>query len=331
MSGSYALSLAAGIVLGLLFRAMSISAERKKEVTSWADFVTIRIVLPIHVLLSTQVSTEFPASLFIALGIGALLPLVTYAAGRALTVMGTSSAATSLPLVGATFGGGNRGILLLSLLLAFHVAPEFQARTASEPTLYDFFAVMDLAYFITFLAVVPPIHYATTGIESLRAQSLVAQVLSAAIVLASFALALFGAKLLEAAFWGDTRSYLGLFVTTVCTALVLVHAKFEFSPNVFKGIVHVLTARFFAICGLLLAAALITERAAELLLIAISLGIFLIVPPSSYAPSIIGRYQGQTEVEDAATLALTWNIVYLVVVAGVLLGGIVRVLTTLAA
>jgi len=304
----------------------------KKDIAGWADFLAIRVLLPTHVMLSTQVMDGLPTNLLAALVIGAAMPLICYATGRWLSKLVQSAVPSSLPLVGATFGGGNRGILLISLLMAFHVAPEFHSQARQQPTILDFFVVMDLAYFLVFLAVVPPLHYVTTAVDSLKAQSLLAQAVSSAIVIFSFGLAFVGFKLLQAEAWVDARYFLGVLVTVICTALVIVHARFEVSLQVFRQVATVFAARALAIAALGIAgwvwAAPDTVTATHLL---IALSVFLLVPPSSYAPSIIGRYEPDDQVEQAATLAVTWNVMYLILVGGVLFAGVIRLATSSAA
>jgi hypothetical protein len=333
IGSTYIIALLVGLVAGVILRWRVPDSNVRRNLTLPIDKITIRILLPCHIVLTTQLIDKIPTSLWMVAGMGCFLPVLTYFVCRSLFGRSNRGYFDALPLVAASFGGGNRGVLFLAVLIAFHIPSSFLVGAAGRPTLYDHFALMDLYYFIVFTAALPHFHYRIIGGSTLATTEAYWLAVSTILTLTGPFLAAFDIHLFSSPSWLNVRTDLSIIVTISSTMTVVSQASFEFASSAFRQIGIVLLSRLVPLSAYAaIAVAAICwfhfDTMVELSLIIIPLGVFLLVPPSSYVVPLISQYD-KDDAAKAASLAFTWNILYLILVSGAVLAGLVRVMTTL--
>ncbi len=305
-------SIFGGFVVGAALRWAQGSAIASQTWVKLADRIVIFCVVPLHVALTLRiVDTSGQDSLKIAAALGALLPLLTYLAVSSIASRETPH---SLALTGASFGGGNRGVWLVSLVSL--VAPEF-ANVGGNATLLDHFAVMDYAYFFVFCNALVLLHF---GKSELLPWQIIPLLATAAYTFASSFLGIDLGSYVSEGCAKAMRYGLGVALAAATTMLVMLRIEFRWSLAVIQDLATVFVARaavLLAFLGAILASpslGWLGRSNIELLLI--PLGVFLIVPPSSYIGSFVSSNDSEAEASRITTLAGFWSILFYAFVAG---------------
>jgi len=317
--------LAAGFGIGLV---LAWNRRRISEFSLWIKhgerFVVFGL-LPLHLGLTQQVYSNSPdpitgdvyEAFIVAAIFGAALPVLVYAVAQRIM---PASYIPSFPLAAASFGGGNRGVILISVLALLAPVKDVipvdivPSQTSASITVLDQFIVMDYAYFLV-LAVIAPVHFFKKGMP-FRSGPLGWHVLAAAIAIAFILASPVGKGHISHtdALW--LRAELGHLLALLSTALVFAQMSLP-SPKAFVGEVFTIVAAravvLAAFCGVaycMYAWSLISRL--EMISLGIPFVIFLLLPPSSYIGPLVAEYGASEEALELNRINGLWNLlVYL--------------------
>jgi hypothetical protein len=269
------------------------------------------------------------SNLGLAAAFGAYLPLLVLVFA---TFFGLGKKYMHAPLAAASFGGGNRGVFLITIAAAIAAGSEnsllsgvFSTSDDDAPVL-DYFVVMDFAYFFVFSMILAPSplpggvagHSAWILLRKLS-KPLVAVTV---VVVLTFLIPKSTLTPEVAGIWRDHLSW-GLAVTA--TAIMVARFKGDLSFQMLFLVFGMLAARLSALIffGLIALVAYkvgnIEWKNFEKILFVFA--VFWLVPPSSYISSFIGTKSDSSDVDDINRINGLWNLLFY-------LGAIVAVAST---
>lgn len=313
--------LAAGFGIGLV---VAWNRRRMSEFSLWikrGERFVVFCLLPLHLGLTQQVYSNSPdpiagdvyeAFVFAAI-FGAALPILVYGVARRIMPV---SYIPSLPLAAASFGGGNRGVILISVLALLAPVKDVipvdivSSQSSASITVLDQFIVMDYAYFLV-LAVIAPVHFLSKG-GPFRSGPLGWHVLAAAIAIALIVASPVGKGHVSHADALWFRAELGHWLALLSTALVFAQMSLP-SPKAFVGEVFtifaaraIVLAVFFGAAYCMYAWSLISLL--EMISLGIPFVIFLLLPPSSYIGPLVAEYGATEEAAELNRINGLWNL-----------------------
>ena len=333
-----------GLVVGFAVRViLSHPAVGNREafrdaVYDWGTLVALRILLPIHVFLTTAMISHDKLFKLAAMPVfGVAVCLLVYMCSRLLQLFSrVGMTYPHSPYLATTFGGGNRGIMMIFAIVAF--AP---AGVPKEDlmTLIDSFALLDTGYFLFFLIVIRPLLaldvHAIRSDEKESKNSLmweVVPIVACGVIGACFNF--IGKEALERTFGSETlrdtlqlaREWCSYAMATVAMSMISLVINLDLKLRTLRNLfVTIFLARLlgFSILLAILVATMVTFGIALTVfhpILHIPLAVLFICPPSSLADKMMRQDGANIEtVRLAATLSGTWNICFFVI-AYVVLG-----------
>jgi hypothetical protein len=315
MQVDYVLVLTIGIALGFLLLAAQSSRLLSSDHLKIVDESIIYGFLPAHVALTQAVLGEKMTNLALAAAFGAYLPLLVLLFA---TYFHLGRQYVYAPLAAASFGGGNRGVFLITIAMLIAAGSEGSwlarvlAPTDDDAPLLDYFVVMDFAYFFVFSMILAPTPL-PGGVVGHSARLLLKKLFKPMIaisIVVGFAFLVPKSSLTpDAASWW--RGHLSTGLALTATAIMVARYKSGLSIQLLWLVFGMLAARmsallvFGAIAFLAYEMGNIEWRMFEKLLLVFL--VFLLVPPSSYISSFIGTESKVSDVDDINRVNMLWN------------------------
>ena len=325
-----------GVVIALALRGIgSRLAESREEFREAAydlgTLVALRIILPIHVLLTTAIVNHDKLGKLVAMPVlGGMVCLLVFLFSKLMQLLpAIEGTYPQSPYLASTFGGGNRGVMMMFAIVTF--APAFVPEE-DLITLVDRFALLDAGYFLFFLIAIRPflrLGVFTKGSDDENKKSHIWEwgpILACGVVGVVFNLV--GKEALEGAIGSDALGYtlqsvrvwVSYAMVFVATTMIVFVITFRFTlENLVKLFVVIIVARLlsFLIVTAVIVATLVAFDAAPAALdpvMLLPLVILTLCPPSSLADKMLRQDGADIEtVELAATLSGVWNFFFVLV------------------